>query len=108
MADAHEAYLVQILLPLWDNRGEPLESHLYAVVRRVLVERFGGLTAYARSPAEGIWRRPDDQPVRDQIVVFEVMVAEFDLPWWQQYRARLEQAFRQDTVVVRAQMTVVI
>ena len=33
--------------------------------------------------------------------MFEVMMDELDRAWWQGYRERLEQRFRQDEVVIR-------
>ncbi len=48
-------HLVQILLPLYDNAGAPLPRALYDRVREELSRRFGGLTAFTRSPAEGLW-----------------------------------------------------
>ncbi len=48
-------HLVQILLPLADNRGRPFPAAMLGDVRRELTERFGGLTAFTRAPAEGFW-----------------------------------------------------
>lgn len=82
--------LVQFLLPVYDEG-----------VARELTDRFGGLTAYARSPARGLWE--DDGDVkRDDIIVYEVMVDELDTDWWSAYRKSLEQRFDQKEVVVRA------
>jgi hypothetical protein len=44
---------VEILLPLRDNSGRPFAAETYAEVRQILTERFGGLTAFPRSPAQG-------------------------------------------------------
>jgi hypothetical protein len=44
-------HLVEILLPLNDNSGRPFRTEKYAEVREHLTERFGGLTAFSRSPA---------------------------------------------------------
>ena len=106
-------HLVQILLPLADNAGRPLPRALYAELARELTARFGGLTAYTRAPAEGLWRdeetaepaAPAEHPpvVRDEIVIYEVMVDELDAAWWADRRRALERDFRQETVVVRAQ-----
>lgn len=41
-------------------------------------------------------------PVKDRIVVYEVMVDELDAAWWAAYRERLAQAFGQKELVVRA------
>ena len=48
-------HLVQILLPLYDNDGRALARDPYDGVFRMLTERFDGVTAFTRSPAEGAW-----------------------------------------------------
>lgn len=37
-------YLVQLLLPLYDNDGHPFPAAAYAELRAELTERFGGLS----------------------------------------------------------------
>ena len=95
-------YLVQILLPLTDNDGERLPSSLFAETRALLVERFGGLTAYSRAPAQGLWQPDEGNTTRDELVIYEVMINDLDRSWWKQYRERLELQFRQESIVVRA------
>jgi hypothetical protein len=95
-------HLVQILLPQYDNRGEPFPQHLFASIRQELVDRFGGLTAYIRAPARGVWRADDGTVARDDIVIFDVMAEGLDRGWWKAFRARLETTFRQDEVIIRA------
>jgi hypothetical protein len=63
---------------------------------------FGGLTAYTRAPAEGLWESGSTVK-RDDIVVVEVMVDSLDRKWWEAYRRELAQLFRQDQIVLRAQ-----
>ena len=41
--------------------------------------------------------------VRDQVVVYEVMVENLDAAWWGRFRAELEARFAQEELVVRAQ-----
>jgi len=94
-------HLVEILLPLFDNDGKRLSPELYAGVREALVERFGGLTAFSRSPAEGVWEEGGERS-HDDIVIFEVMSDDLDRAWWRRFRERLEHDFRQDEIVVRA------
>jgi hypothetical protein len=96
-------HLVQLLLPLKDQDGKPFPRSQYRKIREVLTERFGGLTAYTRAPAEGLWDVGDDEVLLDDIVIYEVMVADLDREWWRQYRSGLEEAFDQDELVVRAQ-----
>jgi hypothetical protein len=96
-------HLIQILLPLYDPRGERFAHAFYARVKDELTGKFGGLTAYARAPAEGLWESDSGRTQRDDIVVYEVMTEELDRAWWQEYRQELEQRFHQRELVVRAQ-----
>ncbi|HET7729168.1 MAG TPA: hypothetical protein VFK48_03960 [Usitatibacter sp.] len=95
--------LVQILLPLHDAKGTRFPQAMYDAVARELTDRFGGLTAYVRAPAAGLWEADSGETRRDDIVVYEVMVGDLDEAWWKGYRESLERAFRQDELVVRAQ-----
>ena len=95
-------YLVQLLLPLYDNAGRRLPHERFAEVRDELTERYGGVTAYLRSPAQGTWKQGTGAIDRDQVVMCEVMVEELDRPWWAQYRKTLEQRFGQEEIAVRA------
>lgn len=96
-------FLVQILLPLYDNDGRALARNRYDGVFRTLTERFGGVTAFTRSPAEGAWKEPGADTVnRDSVVVFEVLVERLDHDWWGAYRRQLEAEFRQEKILIRA------
>ena len=96
-------HLVQLLLPIYDNAGRPFAAGMYHPVRATLTERFGGLTAYTRAPAEGLWKEGDGRATRDEVVVYEVMAETLDRDWWASYRAELERTFEQEELVVRAQ-----
>ena len=98
-------HLIQLLLPLYDNAGTPFPRAHYESVSRELTRAFGGLTAYTRSPAEGLWREGGEGTQRDDIVVYEVMADSLDEPWWRRYREELERRFAQDRLVVRSQET---
>ena len=84
-------YLVQILLPLTDNSGKRFQVQ-FDDLSEDLARSFHGVTAYLRSPAEGIWRDGDRQSEED-IVIFEVMVDQLDLDAWRQRRKDLERLF---------------
>jgi hypothetical protein len=96
--------LIQILLPLFDNEGAPFPQAAYRLVTGELTERFGGLTAFTRAPAEGLWKDEAARTTRDEIVVLEVMTKVIDRVWWRDYRRALEARFRQDEIVIRAQV----
>jgi len=94
-------HLVQVLLPLYDNTGHVFEEALYLDVKTVFTEKFGGVTVYIRSPAEGAWQGPSGAHSHDQIVIFEVMTARLDRPWWRKMRSLLARTFRQEQLVIR-------
>jgi len=95
-------HLVQLFLPLYDNENRELPRELFGEVRRELVERFGGMTAFNRAPVDGLWAT-DGKTVRDDLIIFEVMAEVLEPGWWAEYRAELERRFRQDELVIRAQ-----
>jgi hypothetical protein len=95
-------HLVQILLPVYDNSGQRFPTGHYDQVRMRLTDTFGGLTAYTRAPADGLWHSGNTVK-RDDIVIVEVMVDALDRTWWKNYRRELEQLFCQDEIVFRAQ-----
>lgn len=95
-------YLVQILLPLYDNEGHRFEPADYVQLRSELADRFGGVTAYTRAPARGVWKDDSGETTRDDIVIFEVMTDGLDHAWWTMFRKDLERRFRQESVIVRA------
>jgi hypothetical protein len=66
-------HLIQILLPLYDNRGRRLPNKLFDDTSRSLAKSHGGVTAYSRSPAVGLWTSRGSQLKRDEIIVYEVV-----------------------------------
>lgn len=94
-------YLIQLLLPLYNNEGEAFAREVYDHVRDELTKKFGGVTAFRGSPAEGMWRE-GGHVSRDTIIVFEAMADELERGWWTSYRAELEARFQQEKLIVRA------
>ena len=93
--------LFQILLPLYDNEGEPFSDELYQAIRIELTERFGGLTAYSRSPATGLWKNGEDELTADKIIVYEVIADEVEKKFWKSFREILKAQFKQDDLIIR-------
>jgi hypothetical protein len=96
--------LVQIFLPLYDNAGKKFPAQMYAAERDALVKRFGGITAYMRAPAKGLWN-DRGKTAHDDMVILEVMVRRLDRKWWNDHRNKLQKRFRQKELVVRSQDT---
>lgn len=94
-------HLVQFLLPLRDNERRPFPRADFEKVRAELTERFGGVTAFLQSPAMGAWK-DEGETVRDEMVLYEVMVERLERGWWSGYRAELERRFQQERVMMRA------
>ena len=82
--------LIQLLLPVTGTAG-PNAMALFAETRRELADRFNGLTAYVRSPAKGLWTAPDGHVEQDDVIMVEVVTAEFDAEWWRAVRGRARQ-----------------
>ena len=57
-----------------------------------LTKRFGGVTSFTRSPAEGRWTGKGSATA-EEVVVIEVMVERLDAVWWTDYRKGLEKKF---------------
>jgi uncharacterized membrane protein len=94
-------HLVQLLLPLFTRGGQPIDPRAFDNVKNELTTRFGGMTAYTRSPAEGRWLGRAHRET-DDIAVLEVLCNEIDPVWWDAYRHRLEGIFGQHAIAVRA------
>ena len=95
-------HLVQLLLPVVDTAGTQIPAEVFAAIRRELTERFGGVTAYTRAPAKGLWKKDAIRVEADEVMLVEVVVDRLDRDWWRGYRSALERRFAQDTLHVRA------
>jgi hypothetical protein len=95
-------FLVEFLLPVFDNNGAHFPKEEFERVRRELTERFGGVTAFMQSPAMGLWADESGEVRRDDLVSFEIMAGTLDRDWWRDYREQLAGRFRQQEIVMRA------
>jgi hypothetical protein len=93
-------HLIEIFLPLCDNEGKRFTAATFARVREELIDKFGGLTAFSRAPAEGTDTGRGGER-HDELVVFEIMTEQLDQAWWTAYRTQLETTFRQDRILIR-------
>ena len=95
-------FLVQLLLPLYENTGQRVPPERFTQLRDELTQKYGGVTAFLRSPAHGTWKEASGAVELDEVVMCEVMVDALDRDWWAQYRTTLESRFGQRELIVRA------
>ncbi len=95
-------HLVELFLPLADNEGSPFSRPMFAWVEKELAEMFGGVTAYPRAPASGVWKQGGANTKRDDLVVFEIMTEKIEADWWKSYREKLEKIFKQERILIRS------
>jgi hypothetical protein len=100
-------HLVQILLPLADNEGNAFSDGVLHGIHEELSLRFGGLTAYSRAPAKGVWTQKDGKQ-EDDIVIVEVMTQTVDEIWWGEFRRRVQKLLDQEQLIIRAQKIVIL
>ena len=96
------SHLVQLLLPIANNEGRSFPKAILEKVKDTLVEKFGGVTAFERAPARGVWAPSSTEKQHDELVTIEVMVDEVDERWWAEFRQALERDLSQQEIVVRA------
>ena len=94
-------HLIEIFLPLNSNEGTPQHADDFRQVREQLVERWGGVTAFTRTPAKGMYLQNGHERTEDEIIVYEVMVKRIDKLWWLSYKRDLEARFRQQEILIR-------
>ena len=75
-------------------------KNFFRDIEEELTKQFSGVTAFSQSPAEGVWEDGGDVH-KDQIIIYEVMAAEFDQNWWREFTDRLEVKLKQEKIVLR-------
>ena len=98
-------YVVEVFLPFTSNEDDAFSRTHFEQVKLELTERWGGVTAFIRSPAEGVWKESNAVMSYDQIIIIEVMVETLDRVWWITYRHELKHRFHQDEILIRATET---
>jgi hypothetical protein len=91
-----------MLLPTKSGSGAAFSDEVLGRTRDELVDRFGGLTAYLRSPAAGAWTSPQGKVEEDNVVMIEVLAESLDVRWWREYAATLRERFAQESIHIRA------
>lgn len=94
--------LVQLLLPLNDNNGNKFAHEIFTDIKEQLTQKYKGVTAFSQTPAEGLWKDKDSADLsKDHVVLYEVMVEEFDREWWSSFTRQLENLLKQEKIMLR-------
>lgn len=99
-AHVETTLLVQLFLPLYDNKGISFSERYYNQVREELTQTFGGATFYFRSPVSGTWKQ-ENKVIKDELLVAEVLTTQEAAIFFIKYKSKLETKFKQDEIVIR-------
>lgn len=96
-------HIVNIYLPKLDNAGKPFSDEAYLWLRSELIKKFGGVTQYDQVPAVGYWKADAGKSVsEDEMIFYEVICTRLAKAYWNDLRKRLETAFDQELILIRA------
>jgi hypothetical protein len=93
-------YLIQVLLPLYDNNKQVFQKRVFDNIRDNLKDVFGGVTIYRNSPAEGVWSNETGTDY-DELITAEIITNNLDKALWQQFKHELEHIFKQKEIMMR-------
>lgn len=96
-------HIVNIYLPKLDKSGKPFPEKDYVWLRSELIGKFGGVTQYDQAPAVGYWKADAGTSVsQDEMIIYEVICDRLVKTYWNGLRKRLETAFDQELILIRA------
>ena len=91
---------IEVLLPLFDNDGKPIEESKFLETSKELAAKFRGCTAL--TPAEGLWMNKDSVTSEDVNSGFYVVAPyiEDSINYFESYKDTLKYRFRQEEIFV--------
>ncbi len=93
--------LFEIFVPLHNQDGKSFPDSHFDKLRDLLLDKFGGVTVYHRSPVKGIWHGHNDSAEEDKLIIFEVMTVTAEKEFWNTLKSDLEKRFQQDEILIR-------
>lgn len=93
-------HLIELFLPIYDGKGKKIPKALFEKTSDELIKKFGGLTAYFRSPIKGYWKT-EHETIVDELLIFEIIEDCLSVSWWKEYRFVLEKRFKQNKLMMR-------
>ncbi len=92
--------LIQLFIPTQDNDGNAFPKETHEQIKLECLEKFGGVTGFTQSLAEGLWDE-GDKVQADRIVIYEIITDEIEKPWWYVYQEKLERRLNQEKILIR-------
>jgi len=89
-------YRFELLVPLMDNDGNPLEPDAFFQIQNDLLDRFGGYRCQPLAPHIGAWTE-ETITYYDKLLMFTVDTSRSDesLDWFIEYKEHLKARFLQ-------------
>ena len=97
-----QSFLMQLVLPTHNNAGEAFADQIWEDLKTRLVDKFGGVTAFRRSPAQGVWSPTPDRRASEDVFMVEVMTDALDVAWWAALQQEFEASLDQEHIIIRA------
>ena len=110
---AKTAKRYDIYLPLKYNDGTEIEIEKYEQVENELLDQFGGVTSVQqKNPLRGLWKS-EDRIYYDEIIIFTAIDFAFDRSdegerFLRNYKGTLKKKFRQEEILITAQVLEII
>lgn len=95
-------HLIELFLPLYDSQGNRFPQKIFTDLKTELTETFGGLTIHSKAPATGLWKPENSEPVKDTIVIYEIMTEDIDQDYWSRRKEQLQNDLQQDEIMIRS------
>ncbi|MHA4896281.1 inorganic diphosphatase [Pedobacter sp. PWIIR3] len=92
--------LIQLQVPVYDVEGKRFPKRHFTQLHQQLTDKFGGLTVYSRSIANGFGNQDEGPTVKEKILVYEVMAENVELDFWKKLKASLMKKFEQDDLMM--------
>lgn len=89
--------LIQLFLPI---KSDQKFSSLLDKYRKMLTDKFGGISIYAQSPVDGFWKETGRHE-KNELIVIEIMAGNFEDAFWKKLKSELETDMEEKEILIR-------
>jgi inorganic pyrophosphatase len=93
------AIRLELLVPETDAEGIKFPKRYYRDLEKELIEQFGGLTAYQRTPVKGMWQDKGNF-TQQSMFIYELLLPKIEQAYWQRLKQKLEKKFGQKEILI--------